>query len=123
MNVYEHHDKHFDLVSAFVIVKDGALVGKIAFKFPKDGAGRLYCYLHVTGLQMVRGVASGYGYDKRSAAAWSASKLIDATLPVGQAFNPNPYTHATTIKAAIKDAGYDWQHDLRDAGFEVWQAV
>lgn len=129
MNIYEQHDKHFELVSAYVIAKDGERIGTIAFKFPRDGAGRLYCYLHVLGLEMVRGVASGGGYDKRSGAAFSAAKRIDmsgqehALHTPEMAVERDAYRHAYEIQLAIKDAGHDWCHDLREAGFEVWQAV
>lgn len=57
--VYQLHDKAFANVSAYVIAKDGERVATIAFKFPRDGAGRLYVYVHWFGLQMVRGWAGG----------------------------------------------------------------
>lgn len=125
-DIYEQHDKHFANVSAFVIVKGNERVGTIAFKFPRDGAGRLYCYLHVIGLEMVRGAASGGGYDKRSAAAWSASRKLNLApdeSPARLAELRETIAIARVIKDAIKDAGHDWRHDLEAAGFTVWQAV
>lgn len=76
--VYEQHDAAFKQVSAFVITDSkGERVATIAFKFPKDGAGRLYAYVHWIGVPMVRGHANGYGYDKKSAAVESAIPKIN----------------------------------------------
>lgn len=68
-SIYDQHRAAFDSTSAYVIAKNGRRVGTIAFKFPRDGAGRLYCYLHVLGVEMVRDFAAGGGYDKKTAAA------------------------------------------------------
>lgn len=133
-DIYDQHDKAFEQVSAYVISQEGKKIGTIAFKFPRDGAGRLYCYLHVLGTQMARGAASGGGYDKRTAAAFDAAHKIAAhKIPP---FHDGVRAHmariavhqveneiVAKIKAAIKDAGHDWQHDLEAAGFTVWQAV
>src|SRR3546814_2190612 len=66
--IYDQHDKAFARVSAYVVTKDGAHVANVSIKFPADGAGRLYAYVHWIGLEMVRDHANGYGYDKRTAA-------------------------------------------------------
>lgn len=111
-NIYDLHDKAFNRVSAYVIAKNGERVATLAFKFPADGAGRLWCYLHVLGDPMVRAYAGGYGYDKRSAAARNAADLLSdspAALP---------------IKTAIRAGeSRDWNDYLRDAGYLVMQAV
>lgn len=78
-DIYEQHDAAFKRVSAFVIMSAGERVATVAIKFPADGAGRLYAYVHWLGNEMTRGQASGYGYDKRSAAiADAARKYIAA---------------------------------------------
>lgn len=66
-DIYDRHKAAFASVEAFVILHNGERVASIAFKFPRDGAGRLYAYVHRYGLEMVRGFAAGGGYDKRSA--------------------------------------------------------
>lgn len=116
--IYEQHNKAFANVSAYVICKDGKQVGNIAFKFPRDGAGRLYCYLHVHGSPMVRGFAGGYGYDKKSAAASAAAAQL----------SPSQYHDDTPSMQAVQDAllpdnGYDWDYQLREHGFDVYGAV
>lgn len=133
-DIYAQHDSAFALVSAFVVVHNGERVATIAFKFPKDGAGRLYAYVHWLGTQMVRGHANGYGYDKRSAACASAARKIrgpqirDKTLNNGfggyssQSEPPSDLQQAF-ITELINDNGHYWNRRLEDAGFVVWQAV
>ncbi len=116
-SIYDQHRAAFDAVSAYVIVRDGARVGTIAIKCPRDGAGRLYAYVHFHGAEMVRGFAAGGGYDKHSAACARAVKAIDRA-----AYGDFPHINAF-IDALAKDDGCGWDHHLRMAGFSVWQAV
>lgn len=122
--IYDQHDAAFKDVSAFVILKDGERVATVAFKFPKDGAGRLYCYLHVIGLPMIRGQAGGYGYDKKSAAfADAAEKQAKVKL---ESWQTSDYSAEYAIASTFRDclnSGHDWHNDLRDAGFTMLQAV
>lgn len=135
--IYEQHAAAFRHVSAYVVLKDGERVATIAFKFPKDGAGRLYAYVHWIGVEMVRGHANGYGYDKRSAAVESAVARIDLTNieKEARALFPDDDVKAN-MRAfaclagpkALKDAltnigGNNWDRALQDAGFTVLQAV
>ena len=117
-DIYEQHRAAFSRVSAYVVTKAGERIASVAFKFPADGAGRLYCYFHIFGARMVRGFAGGYGYDKKSAAAESAvSRIADADYPEASA-------HVAVIKNCLAtDSGYDWDRRVRDAGYDVWQAV
>lgn len=123
-NIYDQHTAAFSRVSAYVIVKDGERVATIAFKFPQDGAGRLYAYVHYFGSEMVRGYAGGYGYDKQSAA------VEDAIIKM----LPKPKSREELQEYMIKDiskftnclcniGGNSWDNALRDAGFIVLQAV
>lgn len=115
-DIYDQHATAFRQVSAFVVVKDGKRVATVAFKFPKDGASRLYAYVHWVGLQMVRGCAKGYGYDKRSAAVSDAlCAIVPKILP--------DQTLSAFIGAALEMDSDDWARALEKAGFEVWQAV
>ncbi len=114
-DIYEQHKAAFALVKAFTIAKDGERVATIAFKFPRDGAGRLYAYVHWIGLEMVRGHAAGGGYDKRSAACNHAASKLDR----GQEDCPSLFQQALING----DNGAGWDRCLRDAGFTVWQAV
>ena len=123
--IYEQHEAAFAQVSACVVTdKTGERVASIAFKFPRDGAGRLFAYLHIFGLPMVRGYANGYGYDKKSAACSSAARRV----PVYSAEDLTTRQKDTAIRDAIiaallPDNGFGWDRRLRDAGFNVLQAV
>ena len=120
-NIYDQHTAAFSNVSAFVILKDGERVASIAFKFPRDGAGRLYAYIHYFGLEMTRGHANGYGYDKKSAACESA---IAALLKLYSSDEREvDMTRINFILALKNIGGSTWDARLRDAGFTVLQAV
>ena len=125
---YKQHAAAFSNVSAFVIMKGKERVASVALKFPKDGAGRLFAYVHFFGMPMVRGYAGGYGYDKRTASVEDAFKKIDPAY-----FSPDTsgYTwdkerkQCARFVAAINTAkdGMDWQASLQKAGYNVLQAV
>lgn len=139
--IYDQHDKAFNRVSAYVIARNGEKVATVAIKFPADGAGRLYAYVHWLGLEMVRGFANSYGYDKRSAAVQSAIGRIAQFDRAAEAQERrNAGYPAAAMQSEIseiadneklcrfKDAahsmgGYDWTSALEKAGFTVWQAV
>lgn len=123
-HIYNQHRAAFAHVAAYVILHNGERVATIAFKYPRDGAGRLYAYVHWTGLPMVRGYANGFGYDKPSAACASASAKMSSTKT-----KPFYHVEGTTAEfgafcAALgKNDGYYWHDNLRSAGFIVLQAV
>lgn len=131
-DIYDTHAKAFDRVSAYVVMRDSERVATIALKFPADGAGRLYAYVHWLGIPMVRGMAGGYGYDKRTAAVSTAACLLDPNAnekhaaDVGlQYCEGRPWFehYKAFIAAARLDDGNDWQRNLEKAGFTIWQAV
>jgi hypothetical protein len=99
------------------VLKNGERVATIAFKHPKDGAGRLAAYVHWIGIPMVRGTCTGYGYDKKSAACESAAMHM--------AWKTEETSEdLVAFFKAIKDiGGSTFDSRLRDAGFTVCQAV
>lgn len=132
-DIYEHHQKAFARVSAYVVLKNGERVATIAFKFPADGAGRLYAYVHWLGIPMVRGYAGGYGYDKRSAAVANAVRKGDLVssvkaradeLKIAPTDGRPWHDHvAAFVDALEKGSGSYWNDRLTSAGFTVLQAV
>lgn len=130
-NIYDQHRAAFPSVSAYAVVsKRGERIASIAFKFPRDGAGRLYCYLHVFGVEMSRGWAGGGGYDKKSAAAAEAAahtfnKLLKWTKEDEKTWRKTAQ-HIKRIYNALEkghSGGADWQRELELAGYNVFQAV
>jgi len=127
-DIYEQHQAAFAQVSAFVILDaSGERVATVALKFPRDGAGRLYAYVHIIGVEMVRGHANGYGYDKRSAAVAAAIAKVPAYDDARD--QDSTYgrrviaTRAAFQKAAPAMDSDDWTRVLERAGFRVLQAV
>lgn len=123
-DIYDQHKAAFARVSAYVVLKDGERVATIAFKFPADGAGRLYAYVHWLGVPMVRSFAGGYGYDKRTAACASAvEKLTYAFATINDGLGRERMDCDAFWEALHKDKGPTWDSALREAGFTVLQAV
>lgn len=114
--IYDQHNAAFSNVSAYVVLLNGEKVATIALKFPRDGAGRLYAYVHWLGCEMVRGYAGGYGYDKRTAAVQDAARKLhkeersDAEL-------------WQFLDALDNVGGAYFDRALEKAGFTVLQAV
>lgn len=127
-DIYDQHKAAFANVSAYVIARNGEKVATIAFKYPRDGAGRLYAYVHWLGVPMVRGFAGGCGYDKHSAAvADAARKIIAGITTRGVRLYPPTLSDLDAYRAFLdaieRDGGWTWESRLREAGFQVWSAV
>lgn len=128
-NIYDRHRAAFGNVSAFVIMQGGERVASVALKFPRDGAGRLYAYVHFFGMPMVRGFAGGYGYDKRTAAVEDAMKKINPAYFAGDGKTGSHWEKERDQCEAFRDAiskardGVEWADSFRKAGFTVLQAV
>ena len=119
--IYDQHRAAFSNVSAYVVMHDGARVATVAIKYPRDGAGRLYAYVHWLGVPMVRGFAAGGGYDKRSAACASATRKLPEHLPAG--YDAAADVYRSFVDVMRTDGGQDWNTALTRAGFTVLQAV
>jgi hypothetical protein len=116
-DIYTQHAAAFASVSAFVILDPaGERVATVAIKFPRDGAGRLYAYVHWLGVAMARGYAGGGGYDKRTAAVADAARKIEWPIDTGS--NSDAFRDAIS-----RDGGDDWTRAVEKAGFRVLQAV
>lgn len=122
-SIYDQHDAAFRRVSAYVICsKEGEKLATISLKFPADGAGRLYAYVHWIGVPMVRGFAGGYGYDKRTAAVVNAQRKIMAREERDREILASANFKAFA-KALETDGGEYFDRKLTDAGFVVYQAI
>ena len=120
-DIYEQHKSAFSRVAAYVVLHNGNHVANISFKFPADGAGRLYAYVHWLGMGMTRGFAGGGGYDKRSAAVANATrKMPEAVLK----YDAAQWACWNAFKqSARRDDGHSWERNLELAGFVVVCAI
>jgi hypothetical protein len=119
-DIYKQHDAAFARTAAYVIAKDGERVGTIAFKYPQDGAGRLWVYVHYFGHTMARGYAGGYGYDKASAAVQDA---VEKCIKENKKEQQDAGAESFYGPLAAMNGGIEWADTLRTAGFQVWKAV
>lgn len=123
-DIYEQHMAAFSRVAAYVVLHDGKQVANVAIKYPTDGAGRLYAYVHWLGLEMTRGFAGGGGYDKASAAVANAVDKTPLGLDGIMGLRVDPKHKWNDFRrAARRDDGHRWKHNLELAGFVVVQAV
>lgn len=116
--IYEQHDKAFADVSAFVIMDGAERIGTVAIK--RMRSGRTVAYLWWHGHGMVKGSASGGGYDKDSAAVEVALTDLRRSLP-RKLETPNKLANLAAIARTAQGAG--WQDCVRSAGLVVYQAV
>ena len=106
--VYQKFEASFSNVSAYVIMKDGKHVANITLKYPKDGMGRLQCYIHILGTEMQNGCASGCGYDKRSHAIHlTAKKYKGYITSKGEVFKNNENLFLDCLSSDEADNGWD----------------
>lgn len=118
-------DKAFSQVSSFIILdKDTKdVIAKIALKYPKDGAGRLSCYMHLIGTEVQIGTANGYGYDKRTASIVSASqKISELSIVEKLKLDQNQRDFITWLNSDKARSG--WKEVINESnGFIVIQAI
>lgn len=128
-DIYDQHQAAFSNVAAWIILDaSGEKVATVAIKYPRDGAGRLYAYVHLLGVQMVRAFAAGGGYDKHSAAVSSAIGKIKAYAPpegvTDGGYGARINAHLAMLQAAVPAMDCDhWNRVLERAGYRVLQAV
>jgi len=119
---YEKKSAAFPLVASFAIINNGQPVGTLAYKFPKDGAGRLTCFLHFHGYSMTTGYATGYGYDKKSAALEVAASHADLIL-VNDYTKKSAIDEFPVIKALQNIGGSDAYTVFKQNGFDLFQTI
>jgi hypothetical protein len=126
-NIYGQHRAAFPTVSAFVVLSaDGEKVATVAIKFPGMRSERLYAYVQLLGVSMVRAFVGGGGYDKRSAAVSAAIGKIPA---YGEGYGDTEFSrkfeaNRAAFNAATADMdSRDWVYALEARGFKVYQAV
>lgn len=137
--IYDQHGAAFRDVSAWVVVKDGERVATISTKTTghnNPNGVTVTAFVHVFGGQMVKGsTGPGGGYDMQSAAILDACRKID---PASYIYSPTELAehklarqplefiacqgHAERIRG-VMDCSQDIPWQLRDMGYQVFQAV
>ena len=131
-NRMDRLEKAMDSVNAYAIMFDGKFAGRMAVAYPCDGAGLLRVMVSFTAgplapLPRLYGDASGYGYDKRTAAfrdALSAKRITEAFKDylgvIGKM--PEGFEEASTAAHnalhAVQD-GYGWEKILEHLGYSA----
>lgn len=114
-------------VSAYAITYKGKHVGLITWKHPNDGAGRMYCYLHIFGFPMVRGQAAGFGYDRRGVSWVDALDYLATAESLEQSEAPFAQAAAAMLETLRGfDGATGWEtmkYRLEDVGFQLLRAV
>ena len=114
-SVYDQHRAHTKRTTACAVLKDGQHVANVTIAHPKDGAGRLYAYVHWLGTEMVRGSAGGYGYDKCTAAvSRAAEERLKGWSKAGVGAPECMFWEFLAL-----DDGHEWYSQLHKAGFTV----
>ena len=125
--IYKQHEAAFRDVSAWVICKDGERVATVARKTggrTSPNGLTVYAYVHVIGLPMVRGIARGGGYDMTSAAVLAACEQLKLIPPGNILRGQRPeMCDANDAFGRLRDSGRYWFDQLRDMGYQVWEAV
>ena len=115
---WQKFDSAFSQVSSYIVLdkETKQVIAKIALKYPKDGAGRLTCYMSIIGNELQVGTASGYGYDKPTTAIINASR--------------NQFGNVSTVQDSFltwlssNTAQSGWQEVINENnGFIVIQAI
>jgi len=117
-DVYTQKRTAFRNVSAAVIVRDGVHIADVAIK----DNDRADAYLRIVGIDGARGSATGYNYDRQTAAVANAAKKIRAGLPENDKFPLFPHTTAL-LDALEIDGGRHWYDCVDAAGFRVFWAI
>ena len=130
-NRMDRLEKAAGSVSAYAIFHGGVFAGRMVVVYPRDGAGLLRVSLNFTDgplkdLPHLYGDASGYGYDKRSAAvrdALSAKRIKEAqadyetVLSRKEGFK-EAFDLAHNARHAVPD-GYGWEKILEHLGYSA----
>lgn len=107
-----------DLLSVWVIFKDGDIAGRIMARCGKQGVVHvaLIFYGKCTGGQPIYGYQrmTGHGYDKVNSGI--ADILVANKQKLSEAFN-------LTLDAPEWQVMNTWKHDLEACGFQVFQAI
>lgn len=120
--IYKTFDRVTSRMSSHAILKYGESVGFVLIHYPTDGAGRLKAFVHLYGLPMAYGSASGYGYDKATAAVYAAIKSMeidDRGIKEVGAEGMEARRIARLLQDTFTDGGHDYIRQMEDQGLTL----
>ena len=113
--VYDKQAKHFSKVSAYAIIdNEGNQKGTMQVKYPNDGMGKLFLYLHLYGSTMVQVSVSGCGFDKLSVAIQKAGEAYSKDLT---------FKNDRDFIEALKQVNHDFSTYNKYGEYRFLQAV
>lgn len=116
--IYDQFDAAFRNVTAKAVLYQGEHVANVSLKHGRGATA----YVHWIGAHMVRGTATGGGYDKATAAVYRALKVLQ-NQPRGQYEGSECRSvgknYLPFVEALDGDTGRNWDRALRDAGFTI----
>jgi hypothetical protein len=125
---YAKFDTAFQNVSAYHLSLNGEAFGRVVLRH----GNAITCYFHVWGLPMVDARATGWGYDKASAAVDGAieqfARLIaeeekDASTTGAHVISEFGEIFRRIIQSAAQPEGRDWTFRLSQAGLTVQHVI
>lgn len=117
-SVYQKFESAFSNVAAYAILKDGKHVANITLKYPKDGMGRLQCFMHILGTEMQNAFVSGCGYDKQSAAIHKTAKQYKECIADNTEYKIKPSALELLELLSSYEASNGWDNMLYKSGFD-----
>ena len=113
--VYDKQAKHFSKVSADVIIdNEGNQKGTMQVKYPNEGMGKLFLYLHLYGSTMVQVSVSGCGFDKLSVAIQKAAEAYTKDLT---------FKNDRDFIEALKQINHDFERFNKYGEYRFLQAI
>lgn len=122
-DVYKQLEKDTQRVAAYAVSQGDKQIGRVVIAYPKVGGGPLHAYVHIWGTDMVRGTATGTGYDKVTAAVEKA--VFKMPKPEDLA-NKDPIAvgHLTKWSRTLADCkDHEWHRCLEAAGYVVQHVI
>jgi len=120
--IHETFDRITARIRSHAILKCGEPVGLVFVHYPADGAGRLKAFVYLYGLPTAYGSASGYGYDKATAAVYAAiksMKIDDRTADEVGAAGVEARRIAHLLQDTFTDGGHDYIRQMEDQGLTL----
>ena len=112
--IYSKFDAAFRNVSAYALIFDGRNVGRVVVKYGNAATA----YVQIWGAPMATVRATGYGYDKESAAVIDAIKRFDPSEAPADAAGALAWMRARSTAEAWRGST-NWRNALAGAGFTV----